>query len=230
MSIARVVPVLILVAFGLTAIFVPETEPAVTGGPVDSGDTAWLVASSAAVISAQASWLPAEEEQGLVKQFVGRMPKTHPNVAEDPARAARLASMLIQSLSKHLGAWTDSTALEWAPAFPQLKLPTANQQHLDAMARYQVCNLVYFKQFESSKDLEGLRRGSMGLTAMTMAVLRLRQPFLKAGGSDERIEAFLTSPPMAKVLDEIKLSADLAAYADKQCQGVLWELTMKPMK
>lgn len=186
-----------------------------------------LVASTAAVISAQGTWLPPEVEQGLVKQLVGRMAKTNPATAEDPERASRTAGSIVQNLAKDLGSWTDSVALEWAPTFPLLRLPTANQQHLDAMSRYQVCNLVYFRQFESSKDVEVLRRSALGLTAMTMAVLRLRQPFVKAGGTDERIEAFLTSPPMAKVLDEIQLSSDLAAHAERQCQGVLWELIFK---
>jgi len=50
MSIARAVPVLILVLFGLAALFVPETAPAVTGGPVDSGDTAWLLTATCLVL------------------------------------------------------------------------------------------------------------------------------------------------------------------------------------
>lgn len=194
----------------------------------------WLVglalASSVTGAEAQTTWLPAEVEQGLVNQLVRRMPKTNPTTAENPERASQIARTLVQGFAKSLEAWTDSLALEWAPTFPQFKLPAANQRHLDAMARFQVCNLVYLKQFESGKEVDGLRRSSLGLTAMTMAILRLRQPFLKAGGSSEQIETFLTSPPMAKVFDEIQSSADLAAHAEKQCQGVLWELTMKPMK
>lgn len=187
-----------------------------------------VLMSGAAAISAQPTWLPPEVEQGLVKQLAERMAKSNPVTAEDPARASSAASRIVQNLAKDLGLWTDAVALGWAPTFPLLKLPTANQQHLDAMNRYQVCNLVYFMQFESSKDAEILRRSSLGLTAMTMAVLRLRQPFVKAGGTDERIEAFLTSPPMDKVMDQIQLSSELTAHVERQCQGVLWELILKP--
>ncbi len=50
MNTTRAIPFLILLAFALAAVFVPETAPAVTGGPVDSGDTAWLLTATCLVL------------------------------------------------------------------------------------------------------------------------------------------------------------------------------------
>ena len=41
---------MILVAFALAALFVPEAAPAKPGGPVDSGDTAWLLTATCLVL------------------------------------------------------------------------------------------------------------------------------------------------------------------------------------
>ncbi len=40
MTLTKSIPFLILVLCALVALFVPESPPVVTGGPIDSGDTA----------------------------------------------------------------------------------------------------------------------------------------------------------------------------------------------
>src|SRR5688572_7440235 len=50
MTMTRAVPFLILVSFALAAVFVPEAAPAKPGGPVDSGDTAWLLTATCLVL------------------------------------------------------------------------------------------------------------------------------------------------------------------------------------
>ena len=50
MELRKAVPFLILVAFGLAALFTPESAPAASGGPVDSGDTAWLLTATCLVL------------------------------------------------------------------------------------------------------------------------------------------------------------------------------------
>jgi Amt family ammonium transporter len=50
MELKQAAPFLILVFFGLAALFTPESAPAVSGGPVDSGDTAWLLTATCLVL------------------------------------------------------------------------------------------------------------------------------------------------------------------------------------
>ncbi len=50
MTLKKAVPFLILVAFALAAVFIPEAAPAKPGGPVDSGDTAWLLTATCLVL------------------------------------------------------------------------------------------------------------------------------------------------------------------------------------
>ena len=50
MTMTRAVPFLILVALALAAVFMPEAAPAKPGGPVDSGDTAWLLTATCLVL------------------------------------------------------------------------------------------------------------------------------------------------------------------------------------
>ena len=136
--------------------------------------------------------------------------------------------MSIRSLAKTLGSWTDAQAVDRAPSFPDITLPLANQRHIDAMARYQVCSLVLLGQFESGKDAETRRKAALGVTAMTMAVERLRLPFMATGGTDRNLNAFLTSPPMVGALDEIRKKPELAAHAERQCAPLLQELLFEP--
>lgn len=177
--------------------------------------TAALVLIPVLLVAAQ--WLPPAVEQGLAAQLAERLAVGGPASSKDAAAARAVVS----SVGKRLGSWTDAVAIERAPSFPQLKLPSAGEKHLDAIARYQVCNMVLFVQFESGADAERRRRSALGLTAITMAVVRLRHPFVAAGGSDERMEAFLTGAAMQPVLDAIQQKPELAAHVDRQCASVL---------
>ena len=50
MTMTRAVPFLILVVLALAAVFMPEAPLAKPGGPVDSGDTAWLLTATCLVL------------------------------------------------------------------------------------------------------------------------------------------------------------------------------------
>ena len=50
MTLTKSIPFLILVLCALVALFVPESAPVVTGGPIDSGDTAWLLTATCLVL------------------------------------------------------------------------------------------------------------------------------------------------------------------------------------
>ena len=136
--------------------------------------------------------------------------------------------MSIRGLAKTLGSWTDTEAVDRAPLFPDLTLPLSNQRHIDAMARYQVCSVVLLSQFESGKDVEARRKGALGATAMTMAIERLRAPYMATGGTDKILHAFLTGPPMVAALDDIRKLPERTAHVERQCAPVLQELLFKP--
>jgi hypothetical protein len=63
---------------------------------------------------------------------------------------------------------------------------------------------------------------------MTMAVERLRAPFMATGGTDRALNAFLTGPPMVSALDDIRKKPELAAHVERQCDPILQELLSKP--
>ena len=46
----RIVPLAILAAIAALALALPPADPAVTGGPIDSGDTAWMLTATALVL------------------------------------------------------------------------------------------------------------------------------------------------------------------------------------
>ncbi len=183
-----------------------------------------LVAASGVGVVAQTQWLPPAIEQGLAEQLAGRLTSIESRPAADPAAVSDTARKTVKGIGEKLGSWTDRVAIERTPAFPQLTVPTANEAHLDAMAGYQICTMALFMRFESSTDAEGRRKAALGLTATTMAVLRLRPPFVAAGGTDQRIQAFLTSAPLGSVLEAMQGTADLLAHVEGQCQPLIRDL------
>ena len=50
MTTPRALPLLVLVLLAVAAAFVPEAAPAVTGGALDSGDTAWVLTATCLVL------------------------------------------------------------------------------------------------------------------------------------------------------------------------------------
>jgi len=177
----------------------------------------------AGTAAAQGPWLPPQVEQGLAEQLAERLAAVGTGKAPDQA-ALRQAAGRVQTMARQLGGWTDAVVLGKAPVFPQLKWGKSAERHLDAMGRFQVCNLALFPQFESGKDPASRRAGALGLTAITMAIIRVRQPFISAGGDHDAIEAFLTSAAMAAVLDDVQKQPALQAHVQTQCAPLLREL------
>jgi hypothetical protein len=189
-----------------------------------------LVTACVTTIAAQEPWLPSQIEQGLADQLAERLTAVDPGKTPDQAAIRQAAVRAVQAAARQLGAWTDRVAVEKAPVFPQINWVKATERHLDAMGRFQVCNLTLFPQFESGSDPGSRRAGALGLTAITMAIVRLRQPFLAAGGNHDAIEAFLTSAAMAAVLEDVQKQAALQAHVKTQCAPVLRELLGTPSK
>ena len=106
------------------------------------------------------------------------------------------ARRLVEVLRDELGALGAEGVLELTPEFPRIALPSAGQRYLDAMARFQLCSLDLMLQLPdpTHRDDPIVRRdATLGLMAITLAVVRLRRPLLALDGSDAGIEAFLTN-------------------------------------
>ena len=189
-----------------------------------------VMAVCAGTVAAQAPWLPPQVEQGLADQLAERLAAVNTGKTPDQAAIRQAAGRAVQSMARRLGTWTDVVAVEKAPLFPQIKWVKGSPRHLDAMGRFQVCNLALFPQFESGGDPGSRRSGALGLSAVTLAIIRLREPFLAGGGNHEAIEAFLTSAPMAAILETVQKQPALQAHVQTQCAPVLRELLGPPAK
>jgi hypothetical protein len=173
---------------------------------------------------AQASWLPPAVREGLANQLIERLSAIGPRQPTNTAAMAEGAGHFVDAVRAQLDTWTPQGVISRVPLFARVKLPRANERHLDAMARYQLCNLVLLRQFESADDDRDRQVGALGLTAVTMAVLALRQPFLAEGGRIEGVEAFLTSAEMDREASRIQQDPGLIAHVEGQCQPVVVDL------
>jgi len=186
-----------------------------------------LLLVGTAVSAQSTTWFPPDLELVFARQLASRLAKLD-SVARDEASALASARRVIQNLAGTLGSWRDAEVVERAPLFPEITLPLAKERHIDAMARYQVCSLVLLNQFESGADVAVRRKAALGLTVMTMAVERLRAPYMATRGTDKVLHAFLTSPAMANTLDDVRKKPGLVAHGERQCAPLLQELMFKP--
>ena len=180
-----------------------------------------LLAVSVAA-TAQENWLPPPVEDGAIDQLAGRLAAI--SRPRDPRGLTEGARKLVLAVRGQLDAWTLAGTLKRAPAFPRLELPAAPERYLDAMGRYQICNVVLLRQFESGADDDSRRVGALGLTAITLAMLHLRQPYMANGGSNEGLEAFLTSAPMAGLLEKMQGTPALLSHVETECEPVVQDL------
>lgn len=183
----------------------------------------FLLAASCSVL-AQQNWLPARVEAGVVDQLVARLEAIGPSPVKDLAALKAGMQLVVRQVRARLESWGEKGILDRAPAFPTIELPTAKQRHLNAMGRYQACNWVLMNQQGESYDRETRRNGAVASTAVTMAVIYLRQPFLKQGGKAEQIEAFLTGAAMDRPFNQVMGTPELVSYMEQQCQPLITEL------
>jgi hypothetical protein len=185
-----------------------------------------LCLSVATPAVAQQDWLPPAVRQGLATQLAERVTTVvgGGKPAREPDRLARFATDVVQAMRARVDAWSTRGVLERAPVFAKLGLPAAREPHLDAMARYQLCNMPLMLQFEAVGDERSRMTGALGLTAMTVAIVHLRQPYLAGGGSPEDIPAFLTSAAMERVAQSVQTTPELRAHVERQCEPVVADL------
>jgi len=191
---------------------------------------AGLVAGAAGADDGGA-WLPGAVAEGAAEQLAGRLAEAGFGV-ERPAARTEAAQAVVAGLRDTLEAWGADGTLARAPEFPELPVPRVEDRRLDAMARWHVCNLVLFLQLADpafAEDVNARLTGALGLTGVTLAVLRLRQPFLAAGGDAGAIEKLLAGTGMEPVLDRLQSDPDSRGHAEMQCQAPVVELLERPL-
>lgn len=175
--------------------------------------------AAVAVPLAAADWLPAGAEEAMARQLAGRLVEAGLAPAGTPEVLTGSREM-VASLIATLERWQVAGTLARAPEFPGLELAPAGEAHLDAMARYQICNMVLAIQHADpafADDVNARLTAALGLTAVTLAVVRLREPFVRQGGTDAQIEAALTSAAHEKILTGIQEDPAVRAHVEKQC-------------
>jgi hypothetical protein len=195
--------------------------------------TALLLAGLGAAvgIAEVESWLPPPVAEGVAQQLDGRLRRIGDGAA--PANALELSRQAVDALRAELEDWGVDGIVERAPDLTRLGVPRAESPLLDAMARYQVCNMALMLTFEepaNGDDAELRRRASVGLTAVTMAILRLREPFHAAGGDDAAIESFLTRAEMEPVLQKLQADAEIRRQTERSCDPIVTPLIAEPLR
>lgn len=179
------------------------------------------LAGGAISVRAQESWLPAPVENAIAEQAIARLEAINPTPEKNREIYHRSIRKLLHALRMQLESWGEETVLERSPLFPKLNFPTANQKHLNAMARYQACNWVLIHQQGKTYDLKTRRNGALATAAVSLTVVFLRKPFIARGGKNQEIETFLTGPPMDHLFKQVMKNTDLLSHVEEQCQPVV---------
>ena len=177
-------------------------------------------------LHASEDWLPPAVAEGLAQQLGERM--TQVGLAgSDEGLVIASAREAVGGMRQHLDAWELRGVLEKAPRFPELELPATTNRYLDAMTRYSLCNLVLFRVFADPamrEDRKAMSTSTFGLTGMTMAIVRLREPHVREGGTDATMEAALTRPELESLAEKIQKDEDLLRHVEQQCSPVVLSL------
>lgn len=191
-----------------------------------------LLAAGSAAADPESSWLPPPVEEGTVQQLAERMKL----LGEGPSNEERIlaaARTTVAAIREILEGWGETGVLERTPELPDLELPASGDRYLDAMTHYQICNTILMLQLNDPafQDDQNARITSVfGLTAVTMAMVYLRHPFVSQGGDHAEIEAHLTSLGLERAFQGIQTNAELREHAESGCLPVLIELLEKPLQ
>ena len=188
--------------------------------------TILAVSMLSAPLHASENWLPPAVAEGLAQQLGERMTQVGLG-GSDEARVIDGARESVARMEQHLDAWELRGVLEGAPRFPELELPGSASRYLDAMTRYSLCNLVLLRMFGDPalrEDRRAMSISTFGLTGMTMAIVRLREPHVREGGTDAMMEAALTRPELESLVEKIQEDEDLLLHVERQCHPVVLKL------
>lgn len=175
---------------------------------------------------AQTDWLPPAVQDAVAEQLLGRLEELELQWTEE--RMTNAARATVAAIREKLETWTVRQVLDRAPALAHLELPASGNTPLDAMLRYHVCTGVAMIRHErrAVETREPARIAAVaGMAAGSMALLYLRDDYLKAGGEEAQIEKFLTMTALQPALDRLQTNPDDMRTADQECSAVLGEIT-----
>ncbi len=176
-----------------------------------------MVTINAQAIAAD-DWLPSNVENALVQQLAERLSEAGFEGDSEPQRVQG-ATRAIGDMRNYLEQIGETGILEKAPKFDLVSLPVARQKYLDAMASFNMCNLVLLLQHMERADRDQNSRitAAVGLSAVTLAIIYLRQPFAAGGGKPQDIEAFLTSDEMEPASRLIQTQEAVRQHVEERC-------------
>ncbi len=181
----------------------------------------WVTSARAA----ESNWLPPQMADAVAHQLAERM--TRLGAGGDETALLARARRMVDAIREQIDRWGAEGTLRHSPRFPGIDVPVNDNPQLDAMGRYQICNAVLFRQLQDpafSDDQNAMITSTLGLTAVTMTIVRLRQILLDKGGSDEAIQAFLTSSAFEPLVQKIQTDLEVRAAVEQQCQPVVVDL------
>lgn len=192
----------------------------------------WFTLLLAAAITipagaAQRAWLPPAVERGVAEQFLERLAAVMGKAPDNPERALAGATGGVRALADQLDARGEAWVAELAPDIGWLGIASTGNDLLDQMAALQACVALLYVQFEdpaSADDLNLRMTAATGMTALLMAQIYLRQPYVAAGGDVQRIEDTLSGDLLAPVLEAIQAGGEPRARMEAECSPAVVEL------
>jgi len=197
-----------------------------------AGGLASSARASDAAAPAPPSWLPPQIEVSLTQQLANRMKHFGLGPANDDQKLLAGARAMIRAIAADLDARGEDGIEKLAPDFSGFELPQSGQRELDLMVRYNVCNLALYMQSLDpafQDDVNAKLTSVLGLTAVTMVIGYLRDPFVHAGNDAAQIEAHLTDPNLQPIFDRIQKEPEIRASVEKTCQPVITTLLEGPL-
>ncbi len=193
---------------------------------------ALTLGSAALAVAAERSWLPPQVAEGVARQLAGRMDQVGlvPQGADE--RTLPRTRKMIEAMAAGIEARGESGLADLAPTFPNLDLPPTAQRQLGLMARYNVCNMALYRQFLDPAfrdDKNAAFTSTLGLTAVALAIIYLREPYLASGGDPKELEGHLTDPRLQPVLDAIQKDLEVRAAVEKACEPAVTALVTGAM-
>ncbi|MEM7357259.1 MAG: hypothetical protein AAF657_40970 [Acidobacteriota bacterium] len=182
-----------------------------------------MLCGAASAAAQTEPWLPTHVEQQVVGQLAERLGEVGQVQSRDEDAARTVAA-----LRRKIESWNVPGLLQRAPQFPELQVPKAGQPHLDAMASYNICNLILYRLYADPAlrgDVNQGVRTVKALTGLAMTMVYLRQPFQASGGTDEQLESLLAGEAMNRVFTGLQENAEQLAHAASGCGPVLQALT-----
>ncbi len=183
-------------------------------------------------LAQDSSWLPPNVAENLARQLADRMKQTGLGPAGGQEKLLAGTRRMVAAIQADLEDRGEKGIADLAPTFSDLELPQSGQRELDLMLRYNVCNLALYRQLQDPAfrdDTNAQVTSTLGLTALTMVIGFLREPFVAAGNDPKQIEQHLTDSRLQPIFDRIQENLEVRAAVEQTCRPVVTTLLDKPL-